>query len=187
MIVASQLKAGMALRHEGHVFKVLSAEYHPGQGKMGGVTHAHLRNLDTGTFWDHGFRADIKLEEVALDKVPMEFLYRDGDQCVFMNPETFDQVEIPESMIGKQAELLQEEMRLAVEFIAERPVSVQFPEILEVKIADTTPPAHNQQDNTRKTAKLLGGIEIMVPQFIKTDDIIRLDVTKMEYMDRVKH
>ncbi|MCP5111230.1 MAG: translation elongation factor P [bacterium] len=186
MIIASHLKAGMAIRHEGHTFKVLSAEYHPGQGKMGGATHAHLLNLDTGTLRDHGFRADLKLDVVPLEKAPMEFLYRDGDLCVFMSPETYEQVEIPELMIGKQAELLQAEMRVAVEFLETRPVSVTFPDVLEVRIADTAPPVHNQQDNTKKPAKLESGVEILVPQFIKTGDSIRLDVHKLEYMERAK-
>lgn len=186
MIIASHLKAGMAIRHEGHTFKVLSAEYRPGQGKMGGATQAHLLNLDTGTLWDHNFRADLKLEDHLLVKAPMEFLYRNGDLCVFMNTDTFDQVEIEASMIGKQAELLSEQMRVTVEFLEERPVSVLFPDVLEVRIADTTPPVHNQQISTRKPAKLDTGVEIMVPLFIKTGDSIHIDSHKLEYMDRAK-
>ena len=89
MIIASQLRSGMAIRYEGQVYKVLAAEYTSGQGKMGGITHTHMRNLETGTQWDHGFRPDLKLEEVSLEKAPMDFLYRDGEQCVFMHPESF--------------------------------------------------------------------------------------------------
>ena len=156
MIIASHLKAGMAIRHEGHLFKVLSAEYHPGQGKMGGATHAHLLNLDTGTLWDHGFRADLKLEDIPLEKAPMDFLYRDGDLCVFMSPQTYEQVEIPVDMIGKQADLLQEGISVAVESVESRPVSVTFPDSLEVRIADTAPPCSQstrQHAQTRETRK----------------------------------
>jgi elongation factor P len=176
----------MAIRHDGHLYKVVTAEYHPGQGKMGGVTHAHLLNLETGTLWDHGFRADIKLDDLPLDKVPMDYLYTDGDLCVFMNPETFEQVEIPAVKLGRQAALLREQMRIAVEFADDKPVSVQFPDFLEVRILDTAPPAHNQQDTTWKEATLENGLLIMVPQFIKTGDRIRLDVQKLQYMDRAK-
>ena len=176
----------MALRHEGQVYKVIAADYHPGQGKMGGVTHARLQNLETGTLKDHGFRADLKLEDLPLDRVPMDFLYRDGEQCVFMNPESYEQVEIPAAVIGPQAQLLMEEMRVGVEFIEGRPVSVLFPDFIEVQVAETAPPVHNQQDNTWKEAELENGIQIMVPQFIKTGDVIRFDVQKMEYMDRAK-
>lgn len=186
MIAASQLRAGMAIRHEGQLYKVISAEYHPGQGKMGGVTHAHLQNLETGAYWDHGFRSDLKLEDVTLDKVPMEFLYRDGDLCVFMNPETFEQVEIPAAKLGRQADLLREQMRVAVEFTEGKPVSIQLPDFLEFTVEETAPPAHNQQDSTWKEAKLQNGLVVMVPQFIKTGDVIRLDVQKLQYMDRVR-
>jgi len=63
MIAASQLRQGMVVRHEGQTYKVLIADYHPGQGKMGGATHARLKNLDTGTTWEHSFRSDLKLED----------------------------------------------------------------------------------------------------------------------------
>jgi len=76
-------------------------------------------------------------------------------------------------------------MKVSVEFVAGRPVGVLFPGVLEVKIADTAPPIH-QQDNTFKPAKLGNGVEVMVPQFIKTGDAIRLDFATMKYMDRVK-
>lgn len=66
MITASQLRPGMAIRHQGNVYKVVSSEYHAGQGKMGGVAHARLQNIETGTFWEHGFRAEEKLEDLAL-------------------------------------------------------------------------------------------------------------------------
>jgi elongation factor P len=186
MVVASQLRPGMAVRYENQTYKVVAAEYHPGQGKMGGATHARLQNLTTGTFWEHSFRAEMKLEEAPLEKKPMEFLYSDPDNCYFMDPESFDQVAVPAAMLGSQARFLREGMRLPVEFVEDRPVSLQFPEILEVKIADTAPPIHAQQDSTWKVAKLDNGVEVMVPQFIKTGDAIRLDMTALKYMDRVK-
>ena len=186
MIPASQLRAGMAIQFEGQTYKVISAEYHPGQGKMGGVTHSRLRNLDTGTFWEHSFRSELKLEDLALEKRPLDFLYRDGDDCHFMDPESYDQVSIPAGMIGPQAAFLKAEMRLPVEFLGDRPVSVQMPEMLEVKITDTTPPVHAQQDSTWKTATLENGVSVMVPQFIKTGDTIRLDLINLKYMDRAK-
>jgi translation elongation factor P/translation initiation factor 5A len=69
MITASQLRAGMAIKYEGQKYKVLTADYHPGQGKMGGATHARLQNLSTATLWEHSFRSDLKLEEIPIDRV----------------------------------------------------------------------------------------------------------------------
>jgi len=186
MVIASQLRAGMAIRYQGQDYKVVAAEYHPGQGQMGGATHARLQNLDTGTFWEHSFRADLKLEEIYVEKQTLEFLYAGGDQCCFMNPETYEQTEIAREMVGRQAGFLEPGMKVTVEFVGGRPVGVLFPGVLEVKIAETAPPIHQQQDNTFKPAKLGNGVEVMVPQFIKTGDAIRLDFATMKYMDRVK-
>ncbi len=186
MIAASQLRAGMAIRFENQNYKVIAAEYHPGQGKMGGVTHARLRNLSTGTFWEHSFRSELKLEELPVEKRPMEFLYADTDNLVFMDPESYEQVEIPRAIVGEQASFLQAEMRLPVDFVNGEPISVQLPDVLEVRIADTAPPVHAQQDSTWKSAKLDNGVEIMVPQFIKNGDLIRLDLQTLKYMDRAK-
>lgn len=186
MISASQLRAGMAIRFEGQTYKVMAADYHPGQGKMGGQTHARLRNLSTGSYWEHSFRSELKLEGLALEKRPLEFLYRDGDDCYFMDPASFEQTVIPAVVVGEQAVFLQPEMHVPIEFLGDNPVSVQMPEILEVKIADTTPPIHAQQDSAWKPARLENKVEIMVPQFIKTGDMIRLDLGTLKYMDRAK-
>lgn len=186
MTNASQLRAGMAIRYEGQDYRVVVADYHPGQGKMGGATHTRLQNLTTGTFWEHSFRSDLKLEDLPVERRSVEFLYADGDQCYFMNPETYEQTEIAKAMIGPRAEFLEGGMRLSVDFVEDRPVNVLFPEVLEVKIAETAPPMHQQQDSAFKPAKLANGVEVMVPQFVKDGDVIRLDLQTMRYMDRVK-
>jgi len=186
MLLASQLRTGMAIRYEGQPYKVLAADYHPGQGRMSGQCHARLRNLDTGTLWEHSFRSEMKLEEIPLSKQALEFLYTDADNCAFMHPETFEQVEVPISLIGAQAAFLEAGMKLAVEFAGDRPVSVLLPDVLEVRIADTAPPTHQQQDSTLKTAKLENGVAVMVPQFVKTGDLIRIDLATLKYMDRAR-
>lgn len=186
MVAASQLRAGMALRFEGQTYKVVACEYHPGQGKMGGQAHTRLKNLATGALWEHSFRAELKLEDLPVQKQSLEFLYSDADQCYFMDPETYEQVGIPNAVVGPTAKFLQTQMQLPVEFVEELPVSVLFPDILEVRIEDTAPPAHAQQDTTWKAARLENGVEIVVPQFIKSGDLIRLDVENLKYMDRAK-
>jgi elongation factor P len=186
MITASQLRAGMAVRFEGQPYKVVACEYHPGQGKMGGVAHARLKNLDTGTFWEHSFRAELKLEEMAVEKRSLTFLYSDDDHCWFMDPDSFEQVGVALPVIGEQARFLRPDMRVPVEFVEGVPVSVLFPDVIEVRIAETAPPIHAQQDNTWKPARLDNGVEVMVPQFVKTGDTIRLDLNQMRYMDRAK-
>ncbi|MEO8372918.1 MAG: elongation factor P [Candidatus Solibacter sp.] len=186
MLVASQLRVGAVVKFEGSAYKVIFTEYRPGQGRMSGAMHTRLRNLDTGTVWEHAFRAELKLEEMQLDKHTLEFLYADESNCFFMDPETFEQTEIQNELVGIQARFLEAGMRLAVEFVAGRPIQVIFPDVLEVKIADTAPSAHQQQDTNFKAAKLENGVEVAVPQFVKTGDVIRLDIANLRYMDRAR-
>jgi elongation factor P len=186
MIAASQLRAGMAIRYEGQPYRVLAGDYHPGQGKMGGVNHVRLKNLATGTTWEHSFRAELKIEEIPIDRQTLEFLYADAETCFFMNPETYEQLEIPSTIIGEEAKFLDQGMRLPLEFVDGRPVNIVFPDVIEVTIADTSPPLHGQQENTWKPARLSNGVTIMVPPFIKRGDIIRLNIAERKYMDRSK-
>jgi elongation factor P len=186
MITASQLRAGMVIKYEGQNYKVLAADYHSGQGRMGGATHARLQNLSTATSWEHSFRSDLKLEEILIDRYTLDFLYADADQCYFMNPESFEQTEIENSVVGPQSEFLLPGMKLGVEFLEGRPVRVLFPEFVHVSVADTAPPIHQQPDSSFKPARLENGAKIMVPLFIKTGDVIRVDLQAMKYMDRVK-
>ena len=176
----------MAIKYEGQDYRVVVADYHPGQGKMSGGMHARLQNLATGTFWEHSFRADLKLEDLPVGRQSWEFLYADGDSCFFMNPETYEQREIPKTLVGPQIGFLESGMKIGIDFVEDRAVSVLFPGQLEVKIAETAPPTHQQNDSTFKTARLENGVEVMVPQFVKDGDVIRIDLQTLKYMDRVK-
>lgn len=186
MVIASQLRPGAAIKYQGQPYKVLAADYRPGQGQMSGATHVRLENLNTHTTWEHAIRADLKLEEIPLEKRTLEFLYRDGGQCCFMHSENFEQVELSDEMAGPRVSFLEAGMRIPVEFLDGVPIGVLFPDVLEVRIADTAPPMHQQQDTNFKTARLENGIEVLVPQFVKTGDSIRLGLEHMRYMDRVK-
>jgi elongation factor P len=184
MVLASQIRPGMSIAFEGQTYRVVSAEYHPGQGKMGGVTHTHLQNLDTRTLRDYSFRSDLKLQEVTLDKQTLEFLYADGDQCCFMNPENFEQTEISRELLGPRSAVLVAGVRVTAEFLAGRTVNVVFPDTLDVQVIDTAPPLHQQADSTFKSARLENSLEVMVPQFVKTGDLIRLNVETLKYVAR---
>lgn len=186
MVTASQLRAGMAIRYEGQTYGVVASDYHPGQGKMGGAAHVRLKNLSTGTFRETSLRAELRLEEVPIERQTLSFLYVDGDQSWFMDPESFEQTAISNALLGERAVFLRPEVPLPVEFVDGRPVNVAFPDILEVRIADTAPPAHQQVDSTWKPAVLENGVSVMVPQFIKNGDVIRLEMAALRYMDRVK-
>lgn len=186
MVIASQLRPGTVLKIGDDVFKVLESTYHVGQGKMPGSVHAKLQHALKGTLKDLRFHPEEKLEETQLQKQEMEFLYSDADSATFMNPQTFDQVSIPLEDIGGAAKFLQTEMMVPVEFYEGQPVNIDFPPIVEAKVSTTAAPVHQQQDNTFKYATLENGMEIMVPQFIKTGETIRVEVATGKYVDRVR-
>jgi elongation factor P len=186
MIIASQLRPGMVLKVGGDLLKVVESNYHVGQGKMPGSVHAKARHVLKGAFKELRFRPEDRVEAVALDKQEMEFLYSDADLAVFMNPTTYDQVSIPLEAIGAAEKFLRPEMKVPVEFYEGEPVSIVFPSIVEMKIATTAQPVHQQQDNTYKYATLENGLEVLVPQFIRSGEVVRLEVATGKYVDRVR-
>ena len=153
---------------------------------MPGSVHSKLRHVLKGTFKELRFRPEERLEETQLEKHEMEFLYSDADSATFMNPRTYDQVSIPLEAIGPAAAFLQPEVKVPVEFYEGQPVSIVFPDSVEVKVQTTAQPVHQQQDNTYKSATLENGMELMVPHFIKPGETVRVEVATGKYMDRVR-
>jgi elongation factor P len=187
MLTASELRPGVALRLEGTLYKVTAAEYHMGGGKMGGVTHAKLLNLETGTTREWRFHANEALAEIAPEHQTMQFLYADDSAGHFMHPHTFEQIDIDRPRLGAAVRFLHEGMSVSVEFFEGRPTSIVFPPSVEVRIADTAPPAHAQgQMNVWKEARLDNGVQVMVPPFIGPGELIRVEVESGRYLERAK-
>src|SRR5271165_1264332 len=186
MVIATELKAGSAVRIEGHVYKVLEIEAKAGTAKLGGVVKAKLSDVNSGRLWEPHFRPQERLDDLELDRRNMEFLYSDEDGCTFMDPASFDQVQIPRSVVGPSEPFLEPGMQLPVEFFGDQPISVVFPDIVEARVADTAPAAHSQQDSTFKEAKLANGLAIRVPLFIAPGELIRVDVRSLRYVERAK-
>lgn len=185
MISASLLRTGMAFRYQDQSYMILLAEYHSGQGQMGGANHLRMRNLSSGALWEHSFRADLKLEELPSERRTFEFLYEDRDACVFMDPENYEQLEIPKSTVGDLARFLEAGARLPIDFVEGSPIGVVFPDAMDGRVEDTHPPTHGPDSNW-KPAVLTNGIEVMVPPFVKNGDSIRVSLAELKYMDRVK-
>jgi elongation factor P len=177
----------MTLRVDGALCRVISAEYHGGQGKMGGVMHAKLHDLQTGKERERRFRAEEAVEEVQPDKQSLQFLYSDGALSTFMNPETYEQVAIDTARLGKAAAWLTEETVVPVEFVDGVPLAIVFPEFAEGRVAETAAPHHAPgTDNVWKEAKLENGVTVMVPPFIDVGEVIRVDVASSRYVERAK-
>ncbi len=187
MIPSAELRRGMVIRFQGEPHRVISADFHGGQGKMGGVTHARLESLRTGNQHEWRFRSDEAIETLELERRPMQFLYADGEEVVFMSPETFEQASVPSASLGRAARFLAEEMVLSVEFLDGAPVGVSLPDIMEAVVADTAPPVHSQgSDSVWKAATLENGVTVQVPQFIAPRERVRIEVTTGRYVERAK-
>ena len=186
MLMASELRTGMVIRVEGDVYKVLEVDAKAGAAKLGGVVKTKLSNVNTGRLWEPHFRPQERFEELGLERRSMEFLFTDDESCTFMNPDTFEQVEVPRAILGSGEQFLQSGTQVPVELFEGRPISVILPEVVEAKIADTSPAAHAQQDTTWKEATLDNGVVIRVPLFVGPGETIRVDVRTLRYVERVK-
>ena len=186
MVIASELRPGTVIRSEGQVYKVLEVEAKAGAAKMGGLVKASLSNLHSGRLLEQHFRPHERLEDLELERHSMEFLYSGDDGVTFMNPVTFEQVEIAREMIGAAEKFLTPEMEIPVEFFEGKPVSVVLPQIVEAKVETTAPPIHAQQDNAFKEATLENGVQIRVPLFIGPGETVRVEVRTGKYVDRVR-
>lgn len=184
MIPVSEIRNGMVLRAEEHLMKVLSFEMH-GAAKASRVVHAKLRLIATGVVVDRRFRADEKVDDVPLESTRMEYLYKDGTNYVFMNLTTYEEVTIAEEIIGPPAKYLKPNTEITVEYCDGKPANTVLPRLAEVRVATTAPGISGQADSTFKEAVLENGLQIMVPQFIREGDTVKVEVETGRYVDRV--
>ena len=186
MIIASELRAGMVICVEGEIYKVLDVEAKAGAAKMGGVVKTKLTNVRSGRLWEPHFRPQERIEDFELERHMMEFLFAQGDSCTFMNPNTYEQIDIPNAVLGLGQKFLQSGMELPVEFFNGEPISVVFPDIADVRISETAPPAHSQQDSAWKEALLENGMSVRVPLFIAPGELVRVEVKTGRYVERAR-
>jgi elongation factor P len=187
MIIASELRKGQVIRHEGTLYKILGADYHVGGGKIGGLVHVKLLNVKTGHQTEHRFTSHDKIEELDVHRETMDFLYVAGDECCFMNPQTFEQVALPKAALGALVPYLTEGMKVQMEFLEGQPLSVDAPPHAEVAVASTGSGIRGEgTDNTYKPAMLTNGLEVLVPQFVKAGDRIRVEIDTGKYLERVQ-
>jgi len=186
MILATELRQGMAIRFEGQIYKILEVESKAGAAKMTGVVKTKLINVRNGHIVEPHFRPGERLEELELERRMMEFLYAEGDVCTFMRPDTFDQIEIPSVVVGLAAKFLEPGMEVPVNLFAGEPISIIFPNVVEVRVATTMPASHSPQDNAGKEATLENGLEIRVPLFVAPGDMVRVDSKTGRYVERAR-
>ena len=174
----------MIIRFEDAPCQVSLVHYYPEQGKSGGLVRTYLRNLITGKSWRHKLDPELELEEVAVERKAMSFLYEGADQCWLMDTQTFEQIGIPPALIGKRRPFLREGMPLSVAFLDSQPIRVEFHEVIDARIAFTRPPDH--YTSFRKRATLENGVEVSVPLFVEAGDMVRLYIDSLTALSPLK-
>jgi elongation factor P len=186
MIQATQLRSGMAILHEGNLCRVLSVQ-HITPGNWRGMVQAKLRNLKSGNSFEYRFRSEDRVEKADLEEHEMEFLYASGDDFHFMNTESYDQVAIHRDDLGDAVHYLVPNTKAMVEFYEHRPVGVELPVTVDLRVVETAPGMKGATaSNSGKPAVLETGLQVMVPQFIDVGEVVRIDTTEGKYLERAK-
>jgi elongation factor P len=186
MIPASEIRPGAAIRLDGELHTVVSAEYHAGAGKFGSMVFVKAKSLIGDHLRELRFHPNDKVEDVELERKDMEYLYTDGAEFYFMNPDTFEQISLPKDSIGPLEKFLQPSLRVPVALCEGRPVKVVFPEAVELRVVSAPAGLRGHDTSTFKTVVLENGMEVLAPEFIKDGDIVKVEVATGKYLERVR-
>jgi elongation factor P len=183
-IPATQMRPGMIIKHNNQLHAVFSVE-HRTPGNLRAFIQAKLRNLRTGAMFEHRFRSPDPIERVIVDEVAMEFLYADGDDYYFMNPDNYEQMPLKHDTLGDAVEYLIPNLRIHVSFIDGVAVGVELPQTVELTVVETEPGLKSATaSSVTKPAKLETGLVVQVPPFINEGEKIRVDTAEGAYLSR---
>ncbi|QYJ14693.1 Elongation factor P [Rubrobacter xylanophilus DSM 9941] len=185
MISTNQFRNGSAIRVDGKRFTILNFQ-HVKPGKGHAFVRTRLRNMDTGAVIERTFRAGEKVESIRTDSRPMTFLYRDGDLYYFMDQETYEQVAIPEEVVGETKHFITPNGEVSVLYADGEVVSVEPPAHVELEVVETDPGVRGDTaTGGSKPATLETGLVVQVPLFVSVGDRVRVDTRTREYQTRV--
>lgn len=186
MIPATQLKVGMSILYDDHLYRVAEL-MHVTPGKGRGMMQVKLYSLKNNNYYEKRFRSDETIETVHVERKEMEYLYQADDTYVFMDTKTYDQIEIPSAVLGNAMDYLLPNARLKIQFYEGSPVGIELPITVELKIVETDPPLKGATASASpKSARLETGIVVKVPQFLQIGDEIRIDTRDNSFVERVK-
>lgn len=184
MSLTDNLRKGMVIRHEGHLYSIL--DFRVAQtGKQRPTVHVKLRALASGNASERTLDQLGKIDEVPTAVRPMQYLYAAGRDHVFMDTESFEQYSLGPDILGDAPDFLTEEQVFRVLTIEGQPVSLQLPDVIVLEVADTAPVEHaGGSSNVYKEARLSSGLVVQVPLFIKSGDKIRVKTDTREYQGK---
>ena len=182
----NEIKPGNVIEHEGGLWAAVKCN-HVKPGKGGAFNQVELKNLITGTKLNQRFRAAETVERVRLEQKRFQYLYESGDMLVFMDQETFEQLELQRDFVGDRAAFLQDGMEVQVEMYEGRPIGISLPDTVVLEVAEADAVVKGQTaTSSYKPAVMENGVKVMVPQFIGAGERIVVDTGSIEYVERFK-
>lgn len=186
MYSTAEFRKGLKIEWEGKPYLIVEFQ-HVKPGKGGAFVRTKLKNMINGRVIDQTFRSGEKVGIPDLEEKEMQYLYREGDQFVFMDNETYDQIYLARDQVGDQAQFLQENIIIKLLYFNKEPIGLELPNFVELTVTATEPGVKGDTaSGGNKPATLETGAVIQVPLFINEGDRIRVDTRTGEYLERVK-
>ena len=185
LIPATQLRVGMMLQIDKGLFRVQKM-HHITPGNWRGMVQTTLRNLQNGAKAEKRFRSTDRVDRVTLESQDMEYLYADGDQYVFMHPETYEQISLSKELLEESLPYLVTNARVTVDLFDGKPMGVTLPTTVDLRVVETEPGLRGATATaSMKPATVETGLVVQVPQFVTDGDVVRVDTTEGKYLSRV--
>ena len=184
-INASEIRVGMLIEYKNDLWQVLKTQ-HVKPGKGGAFAQIEMKSINKNTKLNERFRSSETIEKASLDEIKYNFLYENEDKYFFIDPISFEQIEMKKNIVGEKGKLLTENLEVSISFFNEKPMSVDLPNQVTCKI-DTTEAALKGQtvSSSYKPAVLINGLSVQVPPFIESGDKIIIDTRNLEYVKKV--
>ena len=184
-IYASEIRVGMLIEYKEDLWQVLKTQ-HVKPGKGGAFAQVEMKSLNKNTKLNERFRSSESVEKASLDETKFNYLYNDETNYYFMDPKSFDQINIKKDIVGEKGKMLTENLEVNISFYNEKPLTVELPNQIICKIESTDVALKGQTvSSSYKPAILDNGINIQVPPFIESDDKIIIDTRTMEYIKKI--
>ena len=185
-IKATDIRRGMVITMDGNNY-IVHDFYHHTPGNLRAMVQAKLKNMQTGSIIDKRFRSVDQIEVPFVESKEYEYLYSQGDEHVFMDTTTYDQLTFAPEMLGDSMQYLLPNTKVNVRYVDEKPVSIELPDTVELTIVDTPPSIKGATaTNQYKEATTETGLKISVPPFIGPGEKVRIDTRDGKYVERVK-
>jgi len=184
-LYASEIRVGMLLEYKGDLWQVLKTQ-HVKPGKGGAFAQVEMKSVNKNTKLNERFRSSESVEKASLDETKFSYLYEDETDYHFMNPKSYEQINIKKEIVGEKGKLLTENLEVSISFYNESPLTVELPNQITSTIETTDVALKGQTvSSSYKPATLDNGINIQVPPFISSGDKIIIDTRTMEYIKKI--